>query len=56
MLVVWILQRPHGHVEDVTGHFPIFRSRIEAAELDGLNALLVLELVEVTLVDRWSPI
>ena len=51
MLLAWVLERSHGQVEDVTSHFPVLRHWVEATELNGLNALLVIELVEIALED-----
>ena len=52
MLEGRILQRPHSQIEDVACHFPTLRHRVEARELNRLDALHVLELVQVALINR----
>ena len=52
MLLARVLQRAHGEVKDVTGHFPFLGHRIKATELYRFDALNVVELVKVALVDR----
>ena len=52
MFLAWVLQRAHGEVKDVAGHFPFLGHRIKATELYRLDALNVVELVKVALVDR----
>ena len=52
MLEGRILQRPYSQIEDVACHFPTLRHRVEARELNRLDALHVLELVQVALINR----
>ena len=51
VILAGVLQRPHSQVEDITCHLALLWHRVEAAELNRLDALDVLQPVEVALVD-----
>lgn len=45
VLLVWVLQRPDCQIKEVALHRTLRADRVEVGELDGLDALDVLELV-----------
>ena len=51
MLHGGVLERPNYQVEEVASHFPILGHWVKVGEFDRIDALDVLEFVQITLVN-----